>query len=413
MHIPVEIYIIIASSVVSFIYYMINGFASVFYSKNREYSIYGPGDVTVVMPVYNEDVQTFRMAVNSIARQKPARFIVVGDSSDEPYRTIATSAGAEFYLNIPRQGKRKALAYAMRMVKTPLVMFVDSDTIVPDGAIMSMASKVGPNIGGVGANIGIINDGRKVSYSSEFVERMREIIFRALSKNGSTMVLDGRCCLYRTGLISELILSEKFTDPRVLGKRSVMGDDRQMTSYIISKGYRAIKDFDVKVLTKSQESFRKFFRQQVRWARVGWYYYFKELLNGTARKAGALYTFEQTYAYTLPILLIVLGLMRFYDVIYWHLAVHHFEFYHHFHPEHLLTAMIAFNTRFKDVFITRAMTSILDFFGLSIFAISLNAKMGKERLRVWGYGAIALLLMFITTVYGLFTFWKQGRWLTR
>ena len=57
------------------------------------------------------------------------------------------------------------------------------------------------DVGGVGANLRIIEDGRVLSYASEFVERSREVILRAMNHNGHVMILDGGAAIYRTEIV--------------------------------------------------------------------------------------------------------------------------------------------------------------------------------------------------------------------
>ncbi|EQD49933.1 glycosyltransferase, partial [mine drainage metagenome] len=161
----------------------------------------------------------------------------------------------------------------MHYVDTPYVMFVDSDTLLPADSVADLLSSFTSEVGGVGANLRIVEDGRVLSYAAEFVERSREVILKAMNHNGHVMILDGGAAIYRTELVKPFILSKEFYDYRVLGRKSVAGDDRQLTSYVIKSGYKAIKNYDVNVTTPSQKSLKSYYRQQVRWARNGWYYF--------------------------------------------------------------------------------------------------------------------------------------------
>ncbi len=399
--------ILLLFTAISFTYYVLNSYSSVYYKDEQgRFGKVDKSKVTIGIPVYNENVETFRDVIKAASRQG-VRFIVLGDSSNEPYRTITEENGGKFVLSEKRGGKRRALSSLLDHIDTEYVMFVDSDTVVPAGAVESMLSLMDDNVGGVGTNIAIKNNRTGVSYSAEFLERAREVVFRAMSHHGNVMVLDGRCALYRTSLVRPLIQSSSFVYNKVLGKKSVMGDDRQITSFITKSGYKAIKDYKVTVFTDPPEDYSKFVKQQIRWSRVGWTHFFKEIFNGTAKKAGAFYTFEMVYMYLLPVLVVLLAIFRLY-----------LEF-----SVHRRVALDALS-QIEDLLLLRAthdayisfariMLIVLNAIGNVIFLGAIAAKINRERIKTIAFGSVALGIMFATTLYGLITFWKQKTWLTR
>ena len=124
----------------------------------------------------------FRQVIVSIKLQG-APFIVVGDSSLEPYKSITEENGGRFIHLMERGGKKNALVQGLKEVNTEYVMFVDSDTIIPADTVKSMLSYFADGIAGVGVNIHIKNNGTSVSYASEFIERLTEMISKSLSTN--------------------------------------------------------------------------------------------------------------------------------------------------------------------------------------------------------------------------------------
>lgn len=399
--------ILLLFSAVSFTYYMLNSYSSVYYrDRSSRKAVVNKNEVTIAIPVYNENVDTFRDVIRAVSQQD-VNFVVVGDSSDEPYRTITTEAGGQFFHYAERGGKRKALSRLLDYVNTEYVMFVDSDTVVPPGAVESMLSMMNSRVGGVGTNIAVRNNKTPVSYSAEFLERAREVVFRAMSSHGNVMVLDGRCALYRTSVVKPLIQSDNFVNNKVLGKKSVMGDDRQITSFITKSGYKAVKDYNVTVYTDAPVDYSRFVKQQVRWARVGWTHFFKEIFNGTAKKAGWFYTFEMFYMYLLPVLVVLMAIFR----LYFEFAVHRrvaLDVLSQIEDLLLLRA-----THDAYISFARGLLLMLNAAGNLIFLSAIAAKINRERLKTFAFGSVALAIMFITTLYGLATFWKQKTWLTR
>lgn len=411
MNIYLLVFVLAAAfSVVSTIFYLVNSFRSFFFKDKTVNNDFTKDDVTIVIPVYREREDVFSDVIEAVSRQKTS-FIVVGDGNDEPYRSITERYGGRFLLNPKRGGKRACLALAMKEVFSPLVMFVDSDTIIPEDATKKLVSKFKSDVGGVGANLSLVMDGSPISYGAEFVERSREVVFKAMSKSGNVMILDGGCAVYRTSIVKPFILSDEFINHRVFGKRSLTGDDRQLTSHVIRSNYRAVKNYDVTVKTYAQPNYKSYFKQQVRWSRAGWYFFFHDIRSGTASKAGAFYTFELIYMYMLPIIFLTLGFAQFY--IYAHIFFRILLF----HPHSIVTSffimMGVLTHLFRHKFFRLAST-LLNVGGISVFgmAVAKNVQI-KKKLKVFAYGALSLFIMFVTFFYGLLTIWKQYDWITR
>ncbi|MEM0127620.1 MAG: glycosyltransferase family 2 protein [Thermoplasmatales archaeon] len=411
---PDRIFIyVLLISVVTTVIYLVYYFVNVYYllkhgNAKKTKSYVETGDVTILIPVYNEKAGLFARVIDSAAAQG-VNIIVVGDSSNEPYRSIAESKGAHFIYVERRGGKRRALSEGIKFVNTKFVLFLDSDTVLPKDAVKKMMAHFKEDVGGVGANVTVVRSSKGASYSAEFMERAREIVLRAMSAHGgSVMVIDGKCAMYRTDLIKPLVISKEFTEPKVAGRPAIMGDDQQMTSYIIRNGYKAEKSFEVMVETEPPENFKQFTKQSIRWARSSYYYFFKNIFNGTALHAGGFYTFETIATFVMPFLTLGLGLFRLY-----------FEFrfigYHAGTFFDVIRDFIAFNLiGFHGG--RNSIIHLLSFAGIpgpAIFGSALAFNLKRERLRTLGYGGVALLIIFLTSIYGMLTCWKQWTWLTR
>ena len=394
-------------SVISAIFYFWNSFRSINYVPDKGLHDFSRWDVTIIVPVYNEKVELFEQVIKAVASQG-SRFVVVGDGCDYPYSKIVKQYHGRFVSTPHRGGKRKAVSMAMHYVETPFFMLVDSDTVIPPDAVEDLLATFNENVGGVGANLKIMMDGRPLSYAAEFVERSREVILKAMNTSGSAMILDGGCAMYRTELVKPFILSEKFTNYKVLGKPSLVGDDRQLTSFIIGAGYKAVKNYNVNVLTPAQKDLKSYVRHQVRWTRNGWYYFFKDLFGGTARKAGAFYNFELIYIYVLPF---AFGILTLAQLFYFLFTPHYFGA-RDFLGDSFRFVFFSL-IRFRVIDLARLLTTWFNFIGIAIFGIAISNNMSAERRRTFIYAPIGLLIMFVTTIYGFFTFWKQKSWMTR
>lgn len=396
-------------SVVSTVFYLVNSIRSVFYKDDVHVNEHKPGDVTIVVPVYSEDAHVFGEVIETLSNQG-SDLIVVGDGVVEPYKKIAEHFGGRFILNEKRGGKRACMVLAMKYVETPFVLFVDSDTDVPKDAVSKLLSKFEPDVGGVGANLSVDIDDSAVSYSSEFVERSREVVNKALSVSGSVILLEGPCAMYRTSIVKPFILSPEFKEFQVFGRKNLqgMGDDRQLTGHVIRSNYRAVKNYDVTVKTRAKKDYKAYVRQQVRWMRTSWYYFFKDVF-GTSKKAGPFYTFELVFIYVLPVVILALTLAQVYFIF-----ANHFFFYfvqalltgNALPLLHLSTISHLFGSR--ALMILRFLSTIVGGFGTVAFGVAISTNMFKGKLKTFAFGGVALIIMFVTFFYGLLTVWKQS-----
>ncbi|EET90054.1 MAG: glycosyltransferase [Candidatus Micrarchaeales archaeon] len=390
------------------VYYAVNMRRSLQYSPKRKRPAPGSkSDVTIVIPVYNENPDIFRNCVASAARQG-TKLIVVGDSGPEPYRAITEENGGTFIHRKVRDGKRSALTTGVNSLDTKYVMFLDSDTVLPDNAVESMLSMFDERTGGVGAGVSVRLRNDWVSYSSEFFEKLKEVMTRALSASGAVMVLDGRCAMYRVSAIKEFMNSEEYLHNSILGVRSILAEDRHITSHVAKLGYRLVVDYNVFVKTEAQKSFVLLWKQMTRWTRAGYMYFAKEIMDGTYRKRGAFYAFEMFYMYLLPIIIIAFTAVR----LYFYLG-HGFgaDFTREIYVlgRVFRLGMGAFDSRFV-VYIG---VQVLDFLAILGFGLAIYVRVGAKKLRTFMLGGVALLVMMFASFYGLMTVWKQKDWLTR
>lgn len=393
----------------TFVYYIVNIHGSKKFSKENTRDDLSPGDVTICIPVYNEDPDVFEECI-SAASSQGSKLVVVGDSSYEPYKSIVEAHGGLFVHKIEREGQKKTIAKSMEFVETPYVLIMDSDTILPEGGVASMVSHFVEGVGGVGPNIGIKNTGTPVAYGAEFVERTREVVYRSMSAHGSVMHLDGPCVMYRTDLIKPFILSPGFLDFRIFGKKTQLGEDWLMALHALTSDYKLVKDYNVRIETYPQKSLKKFYKQSLRWSRSEWVRFGMEFRTGNAFKKGKFYAFELVYTYMLPFIGILAFFLRYGPMMYFYMHnpnpslisfIHTVSFLDIHHSRHL----------FGDIYNNMLMG--INAVGTAGFILTVAGKINRERLKTFAYGALAMGILFVTTVYGAFTFWKEPHWGTR
>lgn len=401
-----EVYLVLAVlTAISFIYFLVNAIISWRYTRNAPRVEASPTEITILVPVYNEDPAIFEESMKGASSQG-CQVIVVGDSCNEPYRSIAEKYGARFIYKENREGQKKAIQRGMIEVNTKYTLLIDSDTVLPEGSALAMASNFRSDVGGVGPNLVVENTGTPQAYGAEFLERSREVVYRAMSVHNSVIHLDGACIMYRTSIIKPFILYGDFTTLAVAGKKTLMGEDWQLALHTISKGYKLVKDYDVHVITHPQKSMKKFFLQNIRWSRSEWIRLFRELKSGNPWRTGRFYTFELVYTYMLPIIALALLLIRVY------------AFFSSFSgPEFLLDIVrgifLLNKHELASIFYGKITFGMGSDIGTIVFLGTVVTNIKKERLKTLGYGALASGILFVTMIYGLLTFWKTTKWLTR
>ncbi len=365
-------------------------------------------DVTILIPVYKEDKNLFERCIKTVKEQE-VNFIVVGDGCDEPYKEITIKNGGRFIYLKENMGKKAALSEGIKNITSKYVMFLDSDTLLPKNAVIKLLNKFDDKTGGVGAEIRIIKDKNKlVYYSSEMLQVLRQLSFKALSHFGKVMVLNGQCSVYRTDIIKDFIQSDSFLNARFLGKKLVVGDDITLTKYVNRLGYKTKMAQDVIVLTKGQTSFDKLIKQSVRWSRSGYINFINSIKDRSLFKNGPFYTFFVLYLYTLPLLvlteiflrggLLIIFILRRGIIDSGRLLIDSFIYT----PRTLVNLL--------PLYISIKIISVLA--GLLMIFLLLG-KVKKNKLRFISYGSVMFLVMFFSAIYAIISINEHNKWMTR
>lgn len=227
-------------------------------------------DLTVVVPVYQEDPTIFRHAIKSWLRNTVAEVILVIDASDHTCRKIAKKYPVRVVItDVP--GKRDALRRGWEAASTPLVALVDSDTIwasdVADQVCMPFAD---PRVGGVSTRQNVYNP-------VGFLQRVNDMYldYRYFDENAAQTVagraiscLSGRTAVYRRDLLLEV--ADDFMSERFLGVPCMSGDDKCLTSQLLKRGHQTVLQRTARVWSTFPGRPRTFFRQRLRWSRNTW-----------------------------------------------------------------------------------------------------------------------------------------------
>ncbi|BFH72425.1 glycosyltransferase family 2 protein [Sulfurisphaera javensis] len=393
-------------TIITILYFSLNSFFAIKSKKKIEkHSMYTLSDLTAVIPVYKENANLFERVIRALY-DIGIEFVVVGDSSLEPYKSITERYGGKFIHLKEHKGKRYALAEGIKYVNSPLVMFLDSDTIVTKDALQKMIKRFTEDVGGVGPNIRIMSEGNKYAYYySEFFERLSEIVNRAVSYFGSAIILSGQCAVYRTDLVKPYVTSSQFLEPKLLGKRIVISDDRDLTNYVIKSGYKAVRVFDAIVYTKCPSDIKVFTKQVIRWTRANYLNFIREIADGSIGKRGTLYVFDAIYTNLLPLFTILFVYMDFSKIMKL------------FSSTKIISSKIFLLLDIQARFHSQSYLLYLFIHYGSIvsiipFVLTIIYLIPEDKMRTLIFGSIALAVQYVASLYAIITFWWQD-WLTR
>jgi cellulose synthase/poly-beta-1,6-N-acetylglucosamine synthase-like glycosyltransferase len=226
--------------------------------------------LTVVTPVYQEDPELFRAAVESWLANDVREVICVIDYTDTRSVEIARGLGVTVIVTeVP--GKRDALRRGWEGARTPLVALVDSDTIWADDVSRQVAMPFAdPVVGAVTTRQNVANprtiwqhlNDMYLDYRYFHELASQTVVGRAVS------CLSGRTAVYRRELL--LAHSDAFMNESFWGVPALSGDDKRLTMLVLEGGHHAVLQRSACVWSQFPPGARTFFKQRLRWSRNTW-----------------------------------------------------------------------------------------------------------------------------------------------
>jgi hyaluronan synthase len=243
--------------------------------------------LTVVVPLYNEDLATVREMLRSLASQTrlPQRVHLVNDGTPlaeggtddvlaevSRWRLTAPASVEVRYDRIPNSGKRHAQAVAFRADPAADVFAtVDSDTVLdPQAFEAGLAPFARPRVTAVaGLLLGL-------NYRANLLTRLVDLSFvssfligrASWSVLSSVTVNCGGLSFYRAGVIRKWLPA--YLSQTVMGKPVMFGDDRMLTTYALLEGRTCFQQ-SATGRTLLPANMSHLTRQRIRWWR-SWYW---------------------------------------------------------------------------------------------------------------------------------------------
>jgi hyaluronan synthase len=228
-------------------------------------------ELTIVVPVYQEDPLIFGDALRSWVANDVAEIICVIDETDGPLvRIAAEHPGVTVIItNVP--GKRDALRLGWEAARTPLVALVDSDTIwasdVAEQVCMPFADR---RVGGVTARQNV-SDPRTIwqHLNDMYLDYRYSHELPSQSEAGRALsCLSGRTAVYRRALLLEV--SPRFMGEKFWGLPCLSGDDKRLSMLLLEDGHQTVLQRTARVWSQFPRDARTFFKQRLRWSRNTW-----------------------------------------------------------------------------------------------------------------------------------------------
>lgn len=235
---------------------------------------------SIVTPVYNEDPQTFRNALESWLANGPNEIIAIIDYTDEiciqEFRKFeeacaATGAVTTRLIVTRKSGKRAALVDGMQVANGEIIFLVDSDTIwEKDVLVRAIAPFEDPEVGGVTTRQNVLAPqtiSQRLFDLYLDIRYLEEIRFLAAAGDALTCI-SGRTGVYRRTAVIPLL--DELANETFWGQKVIAGDDKRLTHLVQAQGWKVRYQENARVYTPGFPELGPFIRQRVRWARNSW-----------------------------------------------------------------------------------------------------------------------------------------------
>ncbi|MFH1327107.1 MAG: glycosyltransferase family 2 protein [archaeon] len=273
--------------------------------------------ITIVTPVYNEAkaiLDTLQAVIDMEYPKGKKQFIVVDDcSTDNTYEVIKEFAKKYSNVKIVQTPKNTGNAagaknYGLKFVKTPLVGFVDADSMPNKDSLLKM-------VGGFEKDKKFVAITSRVwvqKVKNNFIEKFQDFDYvviawgrKILDFIGCVYVTNGPLSIYRAGLMKKL---GGFDEKNLT-------EDIELPWNLLSRGYKTGMSYSTKVYTKVPDNIKEWINQRIRWNVGGLqtlYKYRKFFLRHTENLFGYFIVFYVSIAFLFSLLGFILFARQLY-----------------------------------------------------------------------------------------------------
>ena len=358
--------------------------------------------VTILVPAYNEEKtisKTLTHLQNLDYPKEKLEILVIDDGSSDATFKVASRFKRVKVLRKKNGGKASALNYGLKFAKGELVACVDSDSFPKsDSLLKAIPFFSDPRVAAVTTSI-------FVSKPKRMIERLQHIEYimivwarKLLEFLDSVYVTPGPLSIYRTRILREVGGFDE----------NNLTEDIEIAWKLMHHGYKIKMASQAEVYTTPQETFKKWWKQRMRWNIGGMQTTIKYRRDLFKSKFGALGTFVIPF-FSLSYALSMLGLGLFgYLILKW---IYNFVIF----SSSAIRLGINPLGHMEPLFLP----DIFTIFGLLIFALSLIwvrvslKTVGKEIGGFRGLFDLLIYLSFYVTIFPFNLLQSSWKFLTR
>ena len=266
-----------AFAIFTTLYMLLQAVLAAFYRAKKPLDDDQLPECTVIVPAYNESEGVLATLESILELDYPAEkleIIAINDGSKDDtwewiQKGVERSGNRIRAINLPRNGgKKAALCHAISVSKKPIIITVDSDSLLEKHSFKALvAPMVDENIGAVAGTIRVKN------MHSGIMPRMLDVCFVfgcdfmrcAQSVLGYVLCTPGAISAYRRSTITPLL--SKWLEQKFLGAPSTIGEDRALTSLILRTGKKVVCQSNAVAFTQVPNRYPNLCKMLLRWTR--------------------------------------------------------------------------------------------------------------------------------------------------
>ncbi len=218
--------------------------------------------LSVLVPSYNEE-KSLEGTVESLLKsdyKNILEIIIINDGSSDNTLKIAKRLKDTYeivkVLDKPNSGKADSLNKAIKFARGELIAVVDADSYPSENAISSMIGFFDEG------DVGAVTTRVQVRNPKKFIQKLQSIEYKVIAFTRKMLgFLDA---IYVTP--GPLAIYKKSALEKIGGfDTKNMTEDIEATWHLIHDGYKIRMSFAPKVLTVAPDTFKKWFKQRIRW----------------------------------------------------------------------------------------------------------------------------------------------------
>jgi cellulose synthase/poly-beta-1,6-N-acetylglucosamine synthase-like glycosyltransferase len=245
-------------------------------SKTEEFK---PEEVSIIVPVLNEEPKILEEVLKRAKLNSPKEILICVDGLTPEYLVVCSKYGK--VIRGENNGKLGALAKSIKRTdeKSKFVAFLDSDTFLLNNTTLAttLTGFYLPEIVGVMGKHRITSPEGISGSLGEIDESSRNVVESGLARDNCLSVVDARFSVWRKDFLLKILGEFE-------GSKERVGEDAVLTYLAYKHGYKTYWVRESEISTAHQPTLIKYFKQQTRWARTGYYFYGKYMKLPISRK---------------------------------------------------------------------------------------------------------------------------------